>query len=63
MLKLAKAKEILLGLGDTMETLLEQEQIDKFTNIVKTDEQTALQEFKKLYSDWDNTWWTPLGLQ
>lgn len=62
LLKLAKAKEILLGLTDTFESLLEQEQIDKFTNIVKIDEQASLQEFKKLNSSWDEDWWTPLGL-
>lgn len=63
LLKLAKAKEILLGLTDTFESLLEQEQIDKFTNMVKIDEQVALRGFKKLNSTWPETWWINLGLQ
>jgi flap endonuclease-1 len=63
LLKLKKAKDILMGIDDSFETLLEPEQILKFTNNSENNEQDTMMEFKKKYSHWNIEWWPLLGLK
>ena len=63
MKKLLRAKNLLLGIDDVLETLLEPDQIAKIAKVELNNEEDSFVEFKKLYSTWDNDWWHWLGMK
>lgn len=54
---LKRAKEILLGKNDTPETLMIDIQWSKLYNGKIPVENSNIETFRKLYSDWDTEWW------